>query len=726
MSLTPAHAAELQASTIDPAIAAERGYLSIGIESRDAVLAARFPTWAAGPDESYPLLFVPMHGPGGGVTGAQIKPAVAPIGPGGKPMKYVSRRNSPNVLDVHPRNLERVRDPAQQLWITEGVKKGDALTSRGLCVVTLSGVYNWRSKFGTLGDWEDVPLRGRSVVVCFDSDARSNDQVLAAMRRLGNWLVGKGAAEVTYVIVPAVVSVGGTDVAVKGVDDYFAAGGDIPGLEAVASRTVPTNSAPSDPSFTDAYLAAAVADDRLEGGYLFSSGLGGWQRWDGRRWARCGPEAVIEEIRRYAVEQHNEAMTAYAADTGSTRLKRKLDGWRSVLARTKLTAVEFLCRGILICDPTDFDADPDVLNVGNGIVDLTTGTLLPHDPDRRLTKIADVRYDATATHPDWKQALEALPPDTADWFQQRIGQAITGYMPPDDKLVLLTGGGENGKTAVMGAISRAIGGYYVLVPHKALMANSDAHTTELMTFKGARLALMEETPEERRLNATKVKNTVGTPQITARYIRQDVTTFDATHSLFINTNFPPTVDETDHGTWRRLLRIHFPYTWLSAGDPGKPGQIVRAGDPGLRARLLDSPSGQHEAVLAWLVAGARRWYDAQKLMPEAPAAVLEATAAWRAESDQLTAYLTERVEQAEGHWIAGVDLLGDFGYWIRDHGGAAWSDRTLTSRMKGNDCLYTEKRPVHTGWGYRSTPNGAGHPITGKTVRAWVNVKFKS
>jgi P4 family phage/plasmid primase-like protien len=721
VSLITAHVAELQASTIDGQVAAERGYVSIGIESREQLLASRFPPWAAGPDESYPLLFVPMHGPGGGVTGAQIKPAVAPIGPGGKAMKYASRRNAPNVLDVHPRNADAVRDVRTQLWITEGIKKGDALTSRGLCVVTLTGVFNWRSKLGTIGDWEDVPVKGRSIVVCFDSDARSNDQVLAAMRRLGNWLVGKGAAEVTYVIVPAMVG----DAAVKGVDDYFAAGGDIGGLEAVASRTVPTNSTPADPSFTDAYLAASVADDRLEGGFLYSPGLGGWQRWDGRRWARCGPESIIEEIRKHAVEQHNEAMTAYAADTGSSRLKRKLDGWRSVLARNKLAAVEFLCRGILVCDPTDFDPDPDVLNVGNGIVDLTTGELMPHDPDRRLTKIADVRYDATATHPDWKQALEALPPDTADWFQQRIGQAVTGYMPPDDKLVLLTGTGENGKTTVMSAVCRALGDYYVLVPHKALMANSDAHTTEMMTFKGARLALMEETPEERRLNATKVKNTVGTPQITARYIRQDVTTFDATHSLFISTNYPPVVDETDHGTWRRLLRIDFPYTWLAAGKQGKPGQIVRSGDTGLRARLLESFAGQHEAVLAWAVAGARRWYSNQRQMPQEPAAVMEAVRAWRIESDQLTAYLTERVEQAEGHWITGVDLLTDFSYWIRDRGGVAWSDRTFSSRMKGNDYLYTEKRPVHVGWGTRSTPNGSGHPVSGQTVRAWINAKFK-
>lgn len=717
MSLVPAHAAELLASTIDPDIATERGYTSIGIESRDAVLSARFPPWAAGPDESYPLLFVPMHGPGGGVTGAQIKPAVAPIGPNGKAMKYASRRNAPNVLDVHPRNLDRVRDVRTQLWITEGIKKGDALTSRGLCVVTLTGVFNWRSKLGTLGDWEDVPVKGRSIVVCFDSDARSNDQVLAAMRRLGNWLVGKGAAEITYVIVPPAVG----DVAVKGVDDYFAAGGDLGGLEAAASRAVPVNATPADPAFTDAVLAGAVADDRLEGNYLYCPGLGGWQRWDGRRWARCGTESLIEEVRQHAIEQHDAAMREYAADTGSARLKKRLDGWRSVLARTKLAAVEFLCRGIVTEDATAFDADPDLLNVANGIVDLTTGALLPSDPDRRMTKLSPVKYDPTAQHADWKQALEVLPEDVHDWYQLRMGQSITGHSPADDYLIVQVGTGSNGKSTVMDAIGRAIGDYYAQISHRAILASNDAHPTELMDLKGVRLALIEETPEERRLNVTRLKQVVGTARIKARYMRQDSTTFDATHSLFLSTNFQPSVEETDWGTWRRLALVKFPYRWRM---PGKPleSETDRVADPDLRRRLKESPNGQHEAILAWLVAGAVAVHRGGT--PVLPPRVESDTQTWRGDSDTLTAYLAERVAQDPQSWVTCRDLLEDLNRWLRDHHQHEWSDKLLSSRMQGIDTLRTEKRTIKVAVGGRSQPNLGGWPMSGVTAKVWLGIKF--
>lgn len=719
MSLTPAHAAELQASTIDPDVATERGYLSMDESLREQLLRARFPSWAVGPDESYPLLYIPMHGPSGAVTGAQVKPRIAPVGPKGKTMKYASRRNSPNVLDVHPRNRDRVADAREQLWITEGIKKGDALTSRGLCVVTLTGVFNWRSKLGTIGDWEDVPLKGRSIVVCFDSDARSNDQVLAAMKRLGNWLTGRGAAEVTYVVVPALVG----EVAVKGVDDYFAAGGDLDGLSAAASRTVPVNSVPADPAFTDAVLAGSVADDRLHGEFLWCSALGGWQHWDGRRWARCGTETVIEQIRAYAVDQHNAAMTEYAGDTGSARLKRKLDGWRGVLARTKLAAVEFLCRGILLADATEFDADPDLLNCWNGVVDLTTGELLAHDPDRRMTKLAPAPYVVGAEHPDWKQQLESVPDaEVRDWYQLRLGQAITGYMTPDDLMVVQIGGGENGKSSLLDALGRTLGGYFTQVSHRALLSGNDAHPTELMDLKGARLALIEETPEERRLNVTRLKQVVGTPRIKARYMRQDSTEFDATHSLFLSTQFRPEVNETDHGTWRRLASMTFPVRWR------KPWEALerpedRYGDPGLRDRMKEGADGQHGAVLAWLVAGAQRWYDGRKVMPRTPDVILAETAKWRAETDVLSAYLASRIEADPNRWIASQDLLTNFNYWLGDHGHRTWSDKLLATRMQGLMTIRVEKSQIRTTTPGRST-SGSNAPLTGTNIQGWFGIKF--
>ena len=47
-------------------------------------------------------------------------------------------------LDVPPTVRHLLGDPNVPLFITEGVKKADALASRGLCAVALLGVWNFR------------------------------------------------------------------------------------------------------------------------------------------------------------------------------------------------------------------------------------------------------------------------------------------------------------------------------------------------------------------------------------------------------------------------------------------------------------------------------------------------------------------------------------------------------------------------------------------------------
>jgi putative DNA primase/helicase len=90
---------------------------------------------------------------------------------------------------------------------------------------------------------------------------------------------------------------------------------------------------------------------------------------------------------------------------------------------------------VVACDAATFDSKPDLLNVANGVIDLRTGTLQPHDPGLLLTKLAPVPYRPDAQHPDWEKALAAVPEDVRDWYQERLGQAITGHIPPNDVLV---------------------------------------------------------------------------------------------------------------------------------------------------------------------------------------------------------------------------------------------------------------------------------------------------
>jgi P4 family phage/plasmid primase-like protien len=678
------HRRELSSeSAIDSEVIAERGYRSVGRptsgddEPRRRLARLGIPGWAYREDSDFPGLLIPMYGPTGQLVSHQWKPRRPVRNRDGKPMKYASPKGCPNRLDVHPRNVRYMPDPTVELWITEGVKKGDALTSQGLCAIALTGVYNWRSQHGTLGEWEDVQLKGRLVVVCFDADARTNRNVARAMARFGRWLRSRGAT-VAYLVVPPQVG----DTPVKGVDDFFAAGGSVDQLRVAMKATPPDLDSIGD-AFTDSRMAETVADDVLADRFIWLAGLG-WLSWNGRVWTECSDATVGEAFRQYVLDRFAEESQKLAAGQGD---KDTVKGWLVMQSVGRQRSVLSLARGIVERKVAELDRHPDLLNTPSGVVDLRTGDLLGHDPNLLMTKIAGAEYRPGATHPDWAKALEAVPADTRDWLQLRLGQAITGHMTPDDVLIVFQGGGENGKSTINEATARAAGEYFLLASHRLLTASPDQHPTELMDLQGRRYVVAEETPEARRLSVVRLKQTVGTPQITARRIAKDSVTFDATHSMFVSSNYRPVVEETDHGTWRRLLLVRFPYTFR------KPHQALtgpddRRGDPGLRQRVKDDPAVS-TAVLAWMVEGARRWYEHADRgeLPQPPARVIADTRAWRSESDQVLAYLIDRIRFDPRCHVAATDLLRDLNGWLTAHGHHEWSDRTLTSRLEGHDEL---------------------------------------
>ena len=439
--------------------------------------------------------------------------------------------------------------------------------------------------------------------------------------------------------------------------------------------------------FSDAHIAEQLANEVFAGQFRYANKLG-WLKWDGMRWRESAQVDASELARLWAVGKFENATdtwkkaTANGSRHDADRAGEDVAGWRRFLASTRLDAIVRYARGVhgVLTDHADFDAHPDLLNTQSGVVDFTTGELRPHDPNLLMTKVTSAAYVPGAGHADWKQALEAVPADIHDWWQIRLGQAITGHIPPDDIMLVQQGSGENGKTTLMSAIGRALGDYYLAVPHRALLAASNAHTTEMTGFWGARLAVLEELPEEHYLNTNRLKQIVGTPTMTARKIAQNDMTWDVSHSLIVNTNYRPGVSETDHGTWRRLALVIFPYRFVSKDDE-LLDENDRRGDEGLRQRLRLGNDGQGEAVLAWLVDGAVKWYADGQVLPPLPPRVKEDTQEWRGDSDVLYQYLTEELVPDPDSYILAEDLYEDFRTWLEAKNHKSWTDKLIAERI---------------------------------------------
>lgn len=423
--------------------------------------------------------------------------------------------------------------------------------------------------------------------------------------------------------------------------------------------------------FTDAGLADVVAQDVFANAYVWCKGLG-WLRWSGQVWKRVTDEHVCEAIRLYALDRYYEAE--------KRRQRTESAGWSSMLGATRLRNVLGLTRGIVERHTEEFDRHSDLLNTPDGVVDLRTGDLRSHTPELLLTKITRGVYRPGYTHVDWEQAVAALPPATRDWMQVRLGQGITGHPTSDGVIPICQGSGENGKTCLLADGVLLACGDYAAPASPKLLTDKGEHSTERADLRGQRLLIAEELTEDRALNVTAIKQIADVSVIKARYCHCDNMTFSASHSLFVTSNYVPLVNETDHGTWRRLALVVFPFTFR------KPGELLtgpndRQGDPRLKARLRHGRD-QHDAIVTWVVDGARRWY--RDGFPALPAEVEADTRAWRRQADRILAYWDDCLLADPEACVVATELLQVFNGWMRSNGHHEWSKELFGSRFRAH------------------------------------------
>ena len=154
-----------------------------------------------------PGLLIPLWGvDGNGIVGYQFRPDSPRLNSKGRPVKYETPRGATNHIDCPPACQKQLADPSVLLWITEGVKKADALASQGECVVDMTGVWNWRAKNNLGGitvssDFDSIALNSRQIFLTFDSDYVTNPSVSQAVKRLAEFLKRK-KANVSIVLLP--------------------------------------------------------------------------------------------------------------------------------------------------------------------------------------------------------------------------------------------------------------------------------------------------------------------------------------------------------------------------------------------------------------------------------------------------------------------------------------------------------------------------------------------
>ncbi|AMK24908.1 phage/plasmid primase, P4 family [Sphingobium sp. TKS] len=405
------------------------------------------------------------------------------------------------------------------------------------------------------------------------------------------------------------------------------------------------------------------------GSLLYIRGIKKWLRWSDDRWVLCDQGQEIEAAKQAAQAMMADAMAGLSSDQDRAKWRVKEAVAAHHISRIKATLELARSEPGMSAGQADLDANPTLLGVGNGVVDLKSSALISNRPDMLITRHCVADHDMAATCPRWLQFMDevfAADQATIDSVQRLLGYALTG-LNIEEIIVFCIGFGANGKSIFGNIVNRIIGGYSKVAPHSLLAARrGDDHSArgDIVMLEGARLVSVNELPGGMHLDEQAVKALAGRESISARPLYGEFFTFDPRFTVWVRTNHRPIVKGDDDGIWRRIVVLPFRQKFEGAQR-----------DPHLEPKLWAERNG----ILRWMIEGARQYLTkgALALSP----AILAEQRQYRRESDLLGEFLADCTVADPAGRAADRELFVKWCGWCDGNGHKAGSKATFTQRL---------------------------------------------
>ena len=568
--------------------------------------------------------------------------------------------------DYHkPKNVPlyngTVLEKAEAVFLVEGEKDVDTLTKYGLPAVSLPNGAHWENEYVAY-------FSDKVIIILPDNDDTGRDYAKAALKALKPTNYNTGIMQLNN-LWPEIPEKGD-------VSDYIAAKGEeavvklketldvvtrnrklAPAVSAVptaqcsaAAVTVVATSAPlmlkthidyyivikkfnphSNPKYsTTDNGSGRLFSDIVRGQARYVASRKSWFIYDGARWTPDeGNMATMEMCKAIG-----DALTHYAfAIQDENERKQYLKYTLRWMTRNYRKTILDDAASVYNIGMGEFDADVNLLNCKNGTLDLKTMQFRSHNPDDKITKIADVVYDPNARCPRFEQFLIEVMSGDADksaFLQKALGYALSGDSQYECMFILYGATTRNGKSTLMESILRVFGDYGLTVAPETIAAkqrNSSGPSEDLARLAGRRLANISEPSRGMRLNAAQVKSMTGNDSINARFLHCNSFDFRPQFKLYINTNYLPSVDDMSLFSSNRVRVIPFDRHF----EPQEQ-------DPNLKHLFAEEEA--KSAILNWLIAG---WQLLQKEGLDSPAAVVEATKEYSRDSNKIALFAEEKL-----------------------------------------------------------------------------------
>ena len=377
-----------------------------------------------------------------------------------------------------------------------------------------------------------------------------------------------------------------------------------------------------------------------------------WLIWHQNWWANDLDGEVMRKAKESTRQRHH-----WAADLQATNPERsKLESNWSIASEGE----QRICNA-LRCAQSErpiadtgvgWDADPWLIGVENGVVDLKTGNLRTGLRDDRITKHTSVKYDTGAECPRFISFLDKIfagNKDLISFIQRAVGYSLVGESR-DRAAFICYGKGRNGKSTLLGVMLAIFGEYGKSAAPELFMAKRhDGHPAALADISGARIMVAVETEEGQKLSEGLIKQITGRDHIKARFLYGQYFDFIGIAKPWLSTNHKPVIKGTDNAIWDRIHLIPF---------------SVRIQDDEEDKDLPTKLRSEYPGILRWAVDGCLA-YQCDGL--GFPAEVKVATDTYRAEMDVLWHFINDHCTLGVGYQVAKAVLYAKYQRWCVDN-----------------------------------------------------------